>query len=124
MRDAAVRRPKCEAVVERIRILVLKLHRPRGPAVRRLIDAKICWICSNRHQIRNTGAERLHIAELQRFGARHYTSVPSLSAVGRDGERTVAAARPDHLWVHRPDRDQTISGAAVLRSKRGLMKMS
>src|SRR5207253_3831359 len=100
-----------------------KLHRPRSPAVRRLIDAKICWICSNRHQISNTGAESLHIAELQRFGAWHYTSVPSVSAVGRDGERTVAAARPDHLRVHRPDRDQTVGGAAVLRSQRGLTNL-
>src|SRR5438046_8994402 len=116
MCDAAVRRPEREAVVERIRILVLKWHRPWGAAVRRLIDAEICWIRSNRHQRGNTGAERLHIAELQRFGARHYTSVPSLSAVGGDGERAVAAARPNLLRVHRPNRDQTVGSAAILRS--------
>ena len=116
MRNAPIRRPEREAVVERIRILILELDRPSGPTIRRLVDAKICWVRSNRHQISNTGAEGLHIPELQRFGTWHDTGVPRLSAVGRNGEGTVAAAGPDHLRVHRPDRDQAAGGAAVLWS--------
>ena len=121
VRNAPVRRPEREAVVEASRVLVLELYRPCGTAVQCLVDAKICRVVSNRHQIGNTGAESLHIAELQRFGAWHYTGSPRLSAVGGDGERAVATGCPDHLRVHRPDRDQTVGGAAVLRSECGLM---
>ena len=78
---------------------------------------------SNRHQISNIGAEGLHIPELQRFGARHDTGSPRLSAVSGDGECASTTGRPDHSWVHRPHRDQTIRGAAVLRSQYGLMKL-
>jgi hypothetical protein len=116
--NAAVRRPEGEAVVEGIRILVLELYRPGGPAVFRLVDAKICWVhgSSNGHQVSDASAESLHIAELQCFGARHYTGSPGLSTVGGNGEGAGATTCPDHLRVHRPDRDQPVGGAAVLRS--------
>src|SRR6266571_1312139 len=118
MSNAAVRRPEREAVVEGIRILVLELYRPGSTTVFRLVDAKICWVprSSNGEQIGDASAEGLHIAELQQFGAWHYAGSPRLSAVGRDSERAGATGCPDHLRVHRPDRDQTVGGAAVLRS--------
>ena len=66
-------------------------------------------------QISDAGAEGLHIAELQHFGAWNYTGSPRLSAVSGNGESTGATGCPDHLWIHRPDGDQTVGGAAVLR---------
>ena len=116
VRNAPVRRPEREAVVEGVRILVLELYRPGRPAVLCLVDAKIGWSLSNGHQIGDGSAEGLDIAELQQFGAWHYTGVPRLSAVSGDSERAGATACPDHLRVHRPDRDQSVGGAAVLRS--------
>jgi len=76
VRNAPVRRPECEAVIEGIRIVVLELFCPRYAAVLGLVDAKIRWVprSSNRHQVGNGGAESLHIAELQHFGAWNYTS--------------------------------------------------
>ena len=122
--NAPLRRPEREAVVESIRILVLELNRPGRAAVLCLVDAKVRWISgrSYGHQIGDVGAEGLHIAELQRFGARHDAGFPRLSAVSGDGERASATGRPDHARVHRPDRDQTVGSAAVLRSQCGLMK--
>src|SRR5215468_5561470 len=101
MRDASSLRPKPKAVIEGIWILVHELHCPRGTTVYCLIDTKIRWQISNRKQIRNFGAEALHIAELQRFGARYQTGVPRLSAVRGYGERAVATGCPNHLRVDR-----------------------
>src|SRR6266498_5892841 len=126
MCNPLVRRPKREAVVESIWILIFKLNRPGRAAILCLVDAKLCWIPrrSYGHQIGNVGTEGLHIAKLQSFGARHYARSPGLSAVSSDGERTGATGCPDHLRVHWPHCDQTVGGAAVLRSQCGLVKMS
>src|SRR5437764_728480 len=97
MCDAAERRPKREAVIEGIRILVLELYCPCRSTIGCLVNAKICGVISDRHQVRDAGAERLHIAELQRFRPGNYTGTPGLSAVGSDGECAVAAACPDYL---------------------------
>jgi hypothetical protein len=67
VRDAPVRRPEGKAVIEGIQIVVLELYRPSDTAVLGLVDAKIRWVpgSSNRHQVGNSGAESLDIAELQ-----------------------------------------------------------
>ena len=124
MCDSPVWRPKRDTVVESTRILIFKLNRPGRAAVLCFVDAKICWIPrrSNRHQISNAGAESLYIAELQCFCTGHYPCSPCLSAVRSNGERAGATGSPDHLWVHGPHGDQTVGGAAILRSERGLMK--
>src|SRR5437764_13671104 len=121
--DAPVRRPEGEAVIEGIRIVVLELHCPSHTAVLGLVDAKIRWVArsSNRHQVSDASAEGLHIAELQCFGAWNYTSSPGLSAVSGNGESAGATGCPDHFWIHWPDRDQTVGGAAVLPSECWLM---
>src|SRR5260370_5662239 len=110
MSNAPPRRPERKAVVEGIRVLIFELNCPGGPAVLCVVDAKVCRVpgSSNRHQVSNAGAESLHIAELQCFGARHYTGSPRLSPVRRDGERAGATGCPDHLWVHpaRPRSDR------------------
>ena len=116
MCNAALRRPKREAVVESIRILVFELNRPGRAGVFCFIDAKICWVRPNGHQISNAGTERLYIAELQCFSARNNSGVPRLPAIRGDGKRPGATARPYDLRVHRPHRDQTVRGPAVLRS--------
>src|SRR5213596_1814188 len=103
MRNAAQRSPEREAVVESIRILVLELYRPCSSAIDCFVNAKICCVRSNGHQIRDISAESLHIAELQRFGARDHIGCPRLSTVSGDGERAIATACPDHLRVYRPD---------------------
>ena len=118
-----MRRPERESVIEGKRILILELNCPGRPTVQCFVDAKICGIRSNGHQISNTRAESLYIAELQCFGAWNYTGIPRLSAISGDGKCTGATGCPDHLRIHRPHRDQAISGAAVLGRQRGLMKM-
>jgi hypothetical protein len=90
VRNPALRRPKCNAVVESVGILVHELHCLRGAAVGGLVDPKIGRIPSNRHQIRNACAETLHIAELQHLGAWHDAGMPSLSTISGDSECAVA----------------------------------
>ena len=125
MCNPPLRRPKREAVVESTRILIFKLNRPGRASVLCLVDAKLSWIPGRSYgqQIGDVGTKGLHIAKLQRFGARHDSGSPRLTAVSGDGERAGATARPDHSRVHRPNRDQTVGGAAVLRSQYGLMKL-
>src|SRR6202795_4682759 len=41
VRDAALRRPECETIVERTGILVLELHRPSRAAIYRFVDAEV-----------------------------------------------------------------------------------
>ena len=103
MQNAALGRPKRKTIVETKRNLILELNRPSRSAIQRLVDAKICWVVSNRHQIRDISAEGLYIAKLQHLGAWHHTGCPRLSAIGGDGECAITTARPDDLRVHRPD---------------------
>src|SRR4029077_1589210 len=121
MQNSPKRCPKREAVIETTWILILELDRPGGAAVQRLVNTEISRVIPNRHQVRNARAESLHVAELQRFGARDHTCGPRLPAVSGDGECAVATGRPDHLWIHRPHCDQAIGRPAVLRSERWLM---
>ena len=69
MEDAALRRPKCESIIERTWILVLEFDRPSGAAVECLVNTEISRVIPNRHQIRDARAETLHIAKLQSFSA-------------------------------------------------------
>jgi len=96
-RDAAVRRPEREAVVERQRVLVLELHRPCRAAVDRLVDAEVLGVGADGLQVRDLGAHALHVAELEQFSARHHAGLPGLAAVGRDDEGAKASGRPDDL---------------------------
>src|SRR5712672_25197 len=121
MQNSALRRPKPERVIETTWILVLELDRPGGTAVQRLVNTEISRVVPNRHQIRNAGAESLHIAKLQSFSARHDAGIPSLPAISGDGECAVAAGCPDHMWIHRPHCDQAVGRPAILRSQRWLM---
>jgi hypothetical protein len=57
----------------------------------------------------------LDITELQHLRTWNDTGIPGLPAISRDSERPVAARSPDHLWIYRPDRDEAVSGPAVLR---------
>src|SRR5262245_41176631 len=116
MQNSALRRPKREAVIETIWILVLELDRPRGAPIQCLVNTEISWVISNRHQIRNARAESLHVAKLQGFGAWYDAGVPSPSAISGDGECAVATRCPNYLWIDRPHCDQTVSSATVLRS--------
>src|SRR5436309_1031514 len=116
MRDAPMRCPECKAVIESANGLVLKLNCPSCPAISGLIDAKICGVISDRQQIRNAGAEALHISEFQRLSAGHNAGVPGLASISGYRECAAATARPDHLWIYRPDCDQVVGGPAVLRS--------
>src|SRR5436309_802121 len=116
-----MRCPECKAVIESAHGLVLELHCPSCPAVSGLINAKICRVVSNRHQVRNARTEALHISEFQRLGAGYNTCIPSLPAVSSDGECAVSTACPDHLWIYGPYCDQAVGCPAVLRSQRRLM---
>jgi hypothetical protein len=121
--DSSVRRPKRETIVEGVRILVLKLYRPSRSAIFRLIDAKICRIVSDGHQISNVWVDGLDVAELQRFGSRYYARLPRQSAVRSNGKGAISTARPDNLRVHWAHRDQTVSSTAVLGSNGRLFKV-
>src|SRR5260370_34791373 len=123
MRDAALRRPECEAIVERTRILVLELHSPGRAAIDRFVDSEICRVATDtdRLQIRDLGAHAFYIAELQRFGSRYHAGLPGIAAVGCNHERARASGSPDHLRVHRTHRNQPVRRSAVLRSQGGLL---
>src|SRR5215471_7995567 len=117
MQNSALWRPKCESVIETVRILVLELDRPRGATVQRLVNTEISRVVSNRHQIRNARAESLYVAKLQCFGARYDAGAPSRSAISGDGECPVATGCPNYLWIYRPHCNQTVHRPAVLRSQ-------
>src|SRR5246127_3329752 len=123
MRDAALRCPECEAIVERTRILVLELHGPGRAAIDRFVNSEICRVATDtdRLQIRDVGAHTFYIAELQQFGSRYHTGLPGIAAVGCNHERARASGSPDHLRVHRTDRNQSVRRTAVLRSQGGLL---
>src|SRR6476660_8416560 len=122
MRDAALRCPECEAIVERTRILVLELHSPVRAAIDRFVNSKICRVATDtdRLQIRDLGAHAFYIAELQQFSSRYHTRLPGIAAVGCNHKRARASGSPDHLRVHRTDRNQSIRRTAVLRSQGGV----
>src|SRR5207248_771599 len=109
-----MRGPERETIVERIRISVLELDCPCGPAIQCLVHTKICRVISNGHEIGDVSAESLHIAELQSFGSRYDTCGPSLATIGRARECPIAAACPHYLGVNWPHRDKAVGGAAVL----------
>src|SRR5919198_3714678 len=113
MQNSALRRPKREPIVETTWILILKLDRPRGAAVQRLVNTEVSRVIPNRHQICDARAESLHIAKLQGFSARHPGRVPSLTAIGRDGVCAVATGCPDHLWIHGPHCNEAVGRPAV-----------
>src|SRR6266403_1456519 len=121
MRDAALRRPERETIVERAGILVLELHRPSRAAIYRFIYAEVRRIIPDGLQVGDLIAHALHIAELQRLGSRHNSGFPGFSPVGRQKKRAPAPGRPDHARVNRTDRNQPLRSAAVLRSQFGLM---
>src|SRR5258707_8728907 len=123
MRDAALRRPECEAIVERTRILVLELHCPVRAAIDRFVNSEICRIATatDRLQIRDLGAHAFYIAELQQFGSRYHAGLPGIAPVGCNHERARASGSPDHLRVHRTHRNQPFRLSAVLRSQGGLL---
>ena len=116
MQNSAMRCPKREGIIETTWILVFELDRPSGAAVQRLVNTKISRVIANRHQIRNSRAEGLHVAKLQSFSARYNARVPSLPAISGDSECAVPTGCPDHSWIHRRHCDQAVGRSAVLRS--------
>src|SRR6187455_730433 len=116
MQNSAARRPEREPVIETSWNLVLELDRPGGATVQCLVNTEISRVIPNRHQIRNTRAESFDVAKLQTFSARYDAGIPSLPAISRDGECAIATGCPDHLWIHRRNRDEAVGRPAVLRS--------
>src|SRR5258708_27435397 len=117
VRDTALRCPERETIVERARILILKLHRPARAAVYCFINAKVCGIVPDRLQIGDLFAHPLHIAELQRLGPGNHRSFPRRSAVGSQKKSAAATGCPYHARVYRTDCNQSLRGSAVLRHK-------
>jgi hypothetical protein len=91
VRDAAIRRPEREAVIEGVRRLIRKLNGPVRAAVFRLVDAKIAGVVPDGHQIGDSIAHALHIAELQAFGSGHNPGFPGRTAIGRNHVRTTGS---------------------------------
>src|SRR6266705_735581 len=110
MRDASLRCPECEAIVERTLILVLELHSPVRAAIDRFVNSEICRVATDtdRLQIRDLGAHSFYIAELQQFSSRDNTGFPGIAAVGCNHECACASGSPDHSRVHRTDRNQSV----------------
>src|ERR1019366_6373843 len=87
------------------------------------VNAKICCVVADGHQIGNLIAYAVPIAKLQVFGSRDDTGFPSLSAVSRHHIRTASPGCPDHTGVHGADSNQQLRSAAVLRGEFGLMNL-
>ena len=121
MRDATLRRPEREAIIEGVHRLILKLNGPVRAGVFRLVDAKISGVVPDGHQIGDLVAHPVHIAELQSFGSRHDPGFPDRTAIGRNHVRTTGSGCPDDLGVHRTDGNQQLLGAALLWDQGRLM---
>src|SRR5580698_11091860 len=123
VRDTAIRRPEGEAVIKGVHCLVLKLNSPVSAAVFRLVDAKISGVVSDGHQIRDTVAHALHIAEFQAFGSGHDPGLPMGAAIGRNDVRTSGSRSPDDSGVHGTDGNQQLRRTAMLRNESRLMAL-
>ena len=70
VRDAAVGSPEGEAIVKGEGVLIGELNCPMGAAVDGFVNAKIRGVVSDGHEIGDSVAHGVHVAELLFFGAR------------------------------------------------------
>ena len=119
MRDAAIRAPEREAVIEGASRFIRELDVPVRAAIFRLIDAKISGVVPDGHEISDSIAYALDIAELQTFGSRNDSGSPRRTAIGRDHIRATGSGRPHHSGVHWTDGNQQLRRAALLWNKSG-----
>src|ERR1700674_625740 len=121
MGDAAFRSPEGEAIIESKRVLIGELNGPVRAAVHGLVNAKICRIIADGHEVGDLVAHAVYISELLAFRSWPHGRFPVLSAACGEHVGAARSSGPDHAGIHRTHRNQQLSSAAALRSNFGLM---
>src|SRR5436309_14648224 len=106
--------PERETIIECIHSLIRELDCPGRSAVNGFVDAKICGVISNGHQVGELVAHALHLPELEIFASRHDSGLPALSAVSCDHICTASSGCADHAGVHCTQSNQHMRATALL----------
>src|SRR5579872_3471999 len=117
MRDAPIRTPESEAIIERVRGLIVELYVPADAPIESLVNAEIGRVIANGHQISDLVGNTLNVAEFKSFGTGNNTGRPSFPTIGGNGISPSSACSPHYIRVHWADGDQKLGRAAGLRNQ-------
>src|SRR4051794_20370943 len=94
---------------------------PTRAAVERLVNAEICGVIANRHQVSDSVAHPLNVTKLQVLGARNNPGFPRGTAIRGNDVRAAGPCRPYNLRVYRAYSDEELHSTAELPSETRLV---